>query len=118
MALLDHLQETSARIEKLYGIRYLARPYCPGRAETPLCLTSARYRAKHEIFRTYCGRGREMMKTTALTACPGPLFGVFPVFPGTGREAQFLDHFTRLLFFSFYSSGGNTVPARRWLYRL
>ena len=64
-ALLDHLTETNARIEELCGVRYLARPFCPGRVEAPLCLTSPRYRAMHELFTANGGRGREMMKATA-----------------------------------------------------
>ncbi len=64
-ALLDHLVETNARIEELCGVRYEARAYLPGRVDAPLCLTSSRYRAMHELFTANGGRGREMMKATA-----------------------------------------------------
>jgi glutamate--cysteine ligase len=65
LALVEHLTRTNARLEELCGIRYEARPYVPGREEAPLCLTSPRYRAMHELFTVNRGRGREMMKATA-----------------------------------------------------
>ena len=64
-ALVEHLVATNTEIERLTGIRYEARPFIPGRVETPLCLTSPRYRAMHDFFTANGGRGREMMKATA-----------------------------------------------------
>jgi len=63
--LLEHIETTNRHIEKSCGVRYLPRPFSPGRAGAPLCLTSPRYRNMHELFTANGGRGREMMKATA-----------------------------------------------------
>jgi len=63
--LLEHIETTNREIEKLCGVRYLARPFIAGRREAPLCLTSPRYRNMHALFTENGGRGREMMKATA-----------------------------------------------------
>ena len=63
--LLEHIEATNRKIERMCGVRYLARPFIAGRREAPLCLTSPRYRNMHALFGENGGRGREMMKATA-----------------------------------------------------
>ena len=63
--LLEHIEVTNQVIEELYGVKYLAVAYRPGRGLAPLCLKGRRYRDMHSLFTDNGGRGREMMKGTA-----------------------------------------------------
>jgi glutamate--cysteine ligase len=59
------IEETNAFLRARTGIAYMAVDYLPGRAEAPLCLTSARYRSLHRRLSRVGSRGLEMMKATA-----------------------------------------------------
>ncbi len=57
--------DTNRAILDEVGVNYLGVGYLPGRGETPLCLTSNRYRNLHARMKHSGTRGREMMKGTA-----------------------------------------------------
>lgn len=63
--LLDHIAVTNQVLEELYGVKYRALDYRPGRALAPLCLNGRRYREMHSLLIDNGGRGLEMMKGTA-----------------------------------------------------
>jgi len=62
---LDIISRTNERIRSGLGITYIPVAYIPGRADTPLCLDSERYRLLHERMSLSGRRGKEMMKASA-----------------------------------------------------
>ncbi len=69
---LAFISYINAEIQSHLGIEYLGTGYVPDRGNTPLCLTSDRYRYLHDRLSKSGSRGHEMMKSTAsihLHAC-------------------------------------------------
>ncbi len=62
---MELIERTNSIIHQDLGIEYLATGYIPGRADSPLCLTSKRYRNLHARMPKCGSRGLEMMKGTA-----------------------------------------------------
>ncbi len=62
---ISQITESNRKIHDQLGISYIARDYMPGRAYSPLCLTSERYENLHQRLAYSGTRGLEMMKGTA-----------------------------------------------------
>ena len=63
--LTSTIRQTNAAIKERLGIEYIGTDYLPGRAVSPLCLTTERYRHLHDRLSRVGSRGLEMMKGTA-----------------------------------------------------
>ena len=62
---LELMVETNTEIAHVLDILYTGRGYFPGRKDSPLCLTTSRYKNLHNRLSQISTRGLEMMKGTA-----------------------------------------------------
>ncbi len=62
---IEIIETCIQEIHKRLGIKYVATDYLPNRADTPLCLTTERYRNLQDRLAHSGSRGLEMMKGTA-----------------------------------------------------
>ncbi len=62
---IDIIEKTNSDINKRLNINFIAKGYLPGRADSPLCLTTERYKNLHARLQKSGTRGLEMMKGTA-----------------------------------------------------